>query len=93
MATTGPEALAFFEADPDAFDLLITDQVMPRMTGDELVLAVRAVRPNLPAILFTGFGERITEDKAEKAGIREIVTKPVVASELDAAIRRALHGA
>jgi CheY-like chemotaxis protein len=93
IAATGEEALSRFKEEPHAFDLLITDQVMPRMTGDELVLAVREVRPDLPAILFTGFGERITEDKAKMAGIREIVTKPVVASELDAAIRRALSGA
>ncbi|MFP4499871.1 MAG: response regulator [Candidatus Hydrogenedentota bacterium] len=90
VAATGEEALALFEADPGTFDLLITDQVMPQMTGDELVIAARKTRADLPAILFTGFGERITEDKAQEAGICEIVTKPVVASELDAAIRRAL---
>jgi CheY-like chemotaxis protein len=90
VCADGDEALQIFEKDPTGFDVLVTDQVMPKMAGDELVIAIRAIRPGLPAILFTGFGERITEQKAEQAGISEIVTKPVVARELDAAIRRAL---
>ena len=90
VAANGEEALRLFQEAPDSFDVLVTDQVMPKMSGDELVTALREIRPELPAILFTGFGERITEQKAEQAGISEIVTKPVVARELDAAIRRAL---
>ncbi|HNR32318.1 MAG TPA: PAS domain-containing protein [Candidatus Hydrogenedentes bacterium] len=83
-------ALQAFESDEAGFDLIITDQVMPRMTGADLVEELRRRGSKVPVILFTGFGEHLTEAKAARAGIQEIVTKPVVAHELDAVIRRIL---
>lgn len=91
VASSGPEALEFFDSDPCGYDVLITDQVMPKMTGDELVVALRERNCNIPVILFTGYGEFLTEQRAARAGITEVVTKPVVVHDLDRAIRRVLQ--
>jgi CheY-like chemotaxis protein len=79
-----------FKKDPAAFDLVITDQHMPGMTGDSLARRMRKVRPDLPIILFTGFSSEISEESAREAGIDEVVPKPVLASQLTSAIRRVL---
>jgi len=83
-------ALVDFKKDPAAFDLVITDQHMPGMTGDSLARRMRKVRPDLPIILFTGFSSEISEESAREAGIDEVVPKPVLASQLTSAIRRVL---
>lgn len=84
------EAIKTFEQDPGAFDLVITDQVMPKMTGLELAEILHAARPELPIILFTGFSEHVTERQARKVGVRELVLKPVIPIQLAKVIRRAL---
>ncbi len=89
-AESASRALEQFQSDESGFDLLITDQVMPKMSGDELVMELRRLGSDIPVILFTGYGENLTEQKAARAGIQEIVTKPVVMHELDAIIRRVL---
>ncbi len=93
-STGDPEvALADFKRDPSAYDLVITDQHMPLMTGDSLARRLRKVRPDIPIILFTGFSSEISEETAREAGIEEIVPKPVLASQLTTAIRRVLETA
>ena len=71
------EALARFQSDPAAFDLLITDQSMPHLSGVELVEQVRAVRPELPVILITGYERIATLDTVAASGITEFIRKPV----------------
>ncbi|MEW6331645.1 MAG: PAS domain S-box protein [Pseudomonadota bacterium] len=73
----GLEAEALFAQDPQAFDLVVTDQTMPKMTGTELTQRLLARRPGLPVILYTGYTERLTEEQTRRAGIRALVTKPV----------------
>lgn len=91
-STGEPEvALAEFKRDPRAYDLVITDQHMPGMTGDSLARRLRKVRADIPIILFTGFSSEISEETAREAGIEEIVPKPVLASQLTTAIRRVLE--
>lgn len=94
VQTRGEALLALddFKRDPSAFDLIITDQHMPGMTGDVLARRVRKLRPDIPVILFTGFSSELTEEEARKAGIAEVVPKPILASQLTAAIRRVLDG-
>ena len=58
------EALALFKADPSRFDLVITDQTMPEMTGVELAKEVLALRPDMPIIMCTGFSYTVDADKA-----------------------------
>lgn len=85
-------ALADFKREPHAYDLVITDQHMPGMTGESLARRIRKVRPDIPILLFTGFSSQISEDTLREAGIDEVVPKPVLASQLTAAIRRVLDG-
>ncbi len=70
------EALELFQAAPDQFDLLITDMTMPQMTGDQLVKEILKLRPDMPAILCSGFNEKIDEEKAMEIGIRQYIEKP-----------------
>jgi two-component system, cell cycle sensor histidine kinase and response regulator CckA len=87
---TGMDALAAFEADPAAVDLVVTDMTMPGMTGDQLTKQLRRIRPDLPIILCTGFSERIDANAAKAMGIDEFVMKPVLMSELAKVIRGVL---
>ncbi len=84
------EGLASFLADPDRFDLIITDTTMPHMTGDELTRKILAVRPDMPVILCTGFSETVNEEKARQIGARALVMKPLIRSELARIIRKTL---
>jgi len=86
------EALEVFQAQPNKFDLVITDQTMPNMTGEELSKELMRIRPDIPIILCTGYSELITEDKAKSMGIREFVMKPLVARELAETVRNVLDG-
>ena len=88
--TSSVEALEAFRAQPDRFDVVITDQTMPNMTGMELAGELMAIRSNIPIILTTGFSELVTPEKARAIGIREYIMKPVVARDLGKAIRRVL---
>ena len=92
VTNESPRALEIFRQDPDRFDLVITDQVMPDMTGSELVKELLLVRPSLPVVLCTGFSEKLTPADAEETGIREFIMKPVERRDLAEAIRRALEG-
>ncbi len=87
VRTSSIEALEAFRAAPDRFDLIISDQTMPNMTGARLASEVIAIRPDIPIILCTGFSESINEEKAHALGIREFVRKPIVAQELAQRIR------
>jgi nitrogen-specific signal transduction histidine kinase len=73
----GAEAEALFAENPQRFDLVVTDQTMPKMTGTELTQRLLARRPGLPVILYTGYTERLTEEQTRRSGIRALVTKPV----------------
>ncbi|OPZ26778.1 MAG: Wide host range VirA protein [Deltaproteobacteria bacterium ADurb.BinA179] len=89
-AKSGPEALVAFMQNPGGFDLVITDQTMPGMTGLELSQKIREMRPDIPVILCTGYRDVIEERDAASIGIREILVKPTGTRELRSAIRRAL---
>jgi PAS domain S-box-containing protein len=88
--TDGREALEAFRADPDAFDLVITDQTMPQMTGETLARELLRLRPRLPIILCTGFSHAMTEDKARSLGIRALLMKPVSRQEFCLTVQRLL---
>lgn len=88
--TSPVEALELFRANPDQFDLVITDMTMPQMTGDHLVGKILKIRPDLPTIICTGFSEKIDEGKAKEIGIRQYIEKPLNRSDLAKLVRRAL---
>lgn len=85
------EALDMFTRSPDAFDLVITDLTMPRMTGAEFTTRLLAVRPDTPVILSTGFSDVLDERKAREMGVREFLMKPAGINDLKNAIRRSLE--
>ena len=87
------EALDTFREQPALFDAVITDQTMPRMTGETLAREVLSLRSEIPVILCTGFSELISEEKAKAMGIREYMIKPLVMSELARTLRRVLDEA
>ena len=66
MKTNSQNALDTFKAEPDSFDLVITDQIMPDLSGDELMQEIRTVRPSIPIILCTGHSTQIDKEKVEK---------------------------
>jgi signal transduction histidine kinase/ActR/RegA family two-component response regulator len=88
--TDSEEALEEFAAQPDRFDLVITDMTMPKMTGDQLAKRMMDIKPQIPVILCTGFNEAITEEKALAMGIDKFVMKPIVKDDLANTIRTVL---
>jgi len=88
--TDSTEALAVFQKDPAAFDLVISDQTMPHMTGAKLAEHLLKIKPSLPIILCTGFSEFLGGEEAKSLGIREFVMKPYSAREIAEIIRRAM---
>ena len=88
--TSSIEALELFQAQPNKFDLVITDMTMPNMTGEKLARELVAIRRDIPIILCTGFSEHINEAKAKAIGIQKFVMKPFVMREMAKAIRQVL---
>ena len=88
--TNSHEALAAFKEFPDRFDLVISDQTMPGMTGVELAKKLMEIRQDIPIILITGYSDVINRKKAKEMGIRELVMKPILASDLSRTIRNAI---
>lgn len=82
-----------FRIDPESFDMALLDQRMPGMEGSELARRLLELRPDLPIIIATGFSESITAETAKAIGVRDVVLKPILGSDLGAAVRRALDGA
>ncbi|SMC27578.1 PAS domain S-box-containing protein [Desulfacinum hydrothermale DSM 13146] len=84
------EALARFRQEPDAFDLILTDMTMPKVTGKRLAHEVRALRPNLPVILTSGYSDSIGSEEARLAGFSAFVKKPYRALEMAQTVREVL---
>jgi len=76
VETDPRRALEIFQAQPDGFDLVITDQVMPHLPGNRLVQELLAIRPDIPIILCTGFSDAVDEENAGTLGTREFIQKP-----------------
>ena len=86
------EALRLFEANPEHFDLVITDQTMPGMTGLELIEQMRRIKPELPTIVCTGFSSKIDQTNAADLGIQAFILKPLELPTLASKIRASLEG-
>jgi CheY-like chemotaxis protein len=88
--TDSLEALEVFRSQPEAFDLVITDQAMPHMTGIKLAEELMRIRSDIPIILCTGFSEAVDGKEAKAMGIREFMMKPFSARDLAETVRRVL---
>jgi PAS domain S-box-containing protein len=84
------EALETFQQDTERFDLVITDQTMPGMTGTDLSRRILQIRPGMPIILCTGYSTLISAEKAASMGIRGFAMKPLARKDIAAIIRKAV---
>lgn len=91
VCTSSLTALDTFRKTPQHFDLVITDQTMPHMTGEVLARELRRIRPDIPIILCTGFSHAIDAEQARGQGIDAFLMKPLVARELGWAIQQVLE--
>ncbi len=87
------KAFELFKTKPEFFDIVISDMTMPNMTGDQLAQKIKAIRPDIPIILFTGYSDRIDKAELERIGIDGLLMKPVVKSEMAKMIWKLLDGA
>ena len=85
-------AFQSFRAHPAYFDLVITDQTMPQMTGVQLIAEIRKIRTDIPIILCTGFSETVTDATAEENGISRFLMKPVHRATLAETVQELLAG-
>jgi CheY-like chemotaxis protein len=84
------DALTTFESQPHAFDLVITDQTMPGMTGVDMARRMLQIRPNLPVILCTGHSSIYLEEKVASLGIKGFALKPLSMKGITGLIRKVL---
>lgn len=89
-AKSGQDAITVFKEDPQQFDLVITDQTMPGITGMELSAQLMSIRTDIPIILCTGYSSLIDKDQAEELGIKGFALKPLGLIELGEIIHKTL---
>ncbi|MFC1512874.1 PhnD/SsuA/transferrin family substrate-binding protein [Thermodesulfobacteriota bacterium] len=88
--TNSEEALAEFEKNPTAFDLIFTDQTMPGLTGTDLASRILAIRPEMPIILSTGYSSVVNKESAKAMGIKTFLMKPVSRQTMATTVREML---
>lgn len=90
--TDSTEALKLFSASAEEIDLVITDQTMPNLTGQELIQQIRQIKPDIPVILCTGYSSKVDEELAKTQGINAFLMKPIDTPYLPETVRRVLDG-
>ena len=80
--TSSIDALETFQEEPDEFDLVITDHIMPNMTGTKLAKELITIRSDIPVILCVGFGENVSPEEVQSIGIKKFVMKPISKPEI-----------
>ncbi len=90
VRTSSLAALETFQNMPDQFDLVITDQTMPGMTGADIARRMIQIRPDISIILCTGYSTIISEEKAKSMGIKEFALKPLSKKGIAVLIRKVL---
>jgi PAS domain S-box-containing protein len=93
LALSNPrQALDVFRETPDEFDVVVTDEMMPEIRGTDLLAEIRAIRPGMPVILYSGFAAALRNKPKEEYPFDAFVMKPMVVSELTKAIRAVTAG-
>jgi PAS domain S-box-containing protein len=88
--TDSLEALELFRQAPDSFDLVVSDIVMPNLTGDRLAQELLNIRRDIPIILCTGYSEHLTEERAKELGVCGFIMKPFEISHFARIVRKVL---
>jgi signal transduction histidine kinase len=88
--TDSAQALIRFRENIFAYDLIITDQTMPKISGLRLAEEMLRLRPGIPIVLCTGYSEVVDAELARAAGIKEFILKPFTVREIAAVVRRVL---
>ncbi|HRE14551.1 MAG TPA: response regulator, partial [Usitatibacteraceae bacterium] len=83
-------ALEAFRADPGRFDAVVSDEVMPQLTGTQLAVALREVKPGIPIVIASGYGGAGFETRAHAAGVNRVLKKPYRMQDIGDALRRLL---
>jgi len=86
------KALNVFREDPNLFDLVITDLVMPGMSGSQLVAELVKIRPDIPVIVCSGHADLIDSDITDQKGIKAFLAKPIRMIDLNNKVREVLDG-
>jgi CheY-like chemotaxis protein len=73
---TSEEAFAAFERQPDRFDAVLSDEVMPNLSGTQLAARIQAIAPHIPVVIITGYGGPGFELRAQNAGVVQVLKKP-----------------
>ena len=76
VSTESADALELFKANPNEYDLIITDHTMPGMTGMELAKEMLEIRADIPIILLTGYNKKVSEEMVLARGIKKLMYKP-----------------
>jgi DNA-binding NtrC family response regulator len=87
---SSPDALAAFKANPGNFDLVISDRGMPNMTGDQLAAELISIRPGIPIIICSGFGDEKDVQRGKAMGVKGFLMKPVAIGDLAEMVRKVL---
>ena len=90
--TSSLQALEQFRVDPKRYDLLITDNTMPHMTGLQLVAKVLATRPDIPILMVSGIGESMSIEALKECGVTRLLSKPYQSADLKTAARELITG-
>ncbi len=85
------QALEHLSQAPDDYDLMITDMTMPRISGDQLAIEAKKIKPDIPIILCTGYSKKISKERARAIGINAFLMKPVALSDMAETIRAVLE--
>jgi signal transduction histidine kinase/ActR/RegA family two-component response regulator len=88
----GLAAIAAFQREPQRFDLVLTDEIMPTITGTELAKSVQEIRPDVPIVMMTGYGGPLPMHRVRAAGVREVLKKPLLSAEIAECLARNLRG-
>src|ERR1700761_87617 len=86
QAQNGAEALAMFE--PNKFDMVFTDYMMPEMKGDKLAAAIKRISPKQPVVMITAFPEKLQSSDCPLGGIESFICKPFDLQTLQTAMTR-----
>jgi signal transduction histidine kinase/CheY-like chemotaxis protein len=89
-STSSVEALELFRSKPDAYDLVISDVTMPKMTGDQLTKKLIEIRPDIPVILCTGYSKKFSKESASEIGMKAFINKPIIQADLAKTVRNVL---